>query len=238
MNAPRRPVLSPSATDGISSLQVNPGSPQSPSTGHVPSRQDAVSPRLEANISSSQTSFADDEKIHKVDETPSFQNHFTIDPYGPLTFDKTTVDVVAVPCPGGHPLRSWARDGLLGRHFGALSMRDAEVRPDNDSRPSPSWVRQGIRREADRARILLYEHPEVVDGETTLDMLAQALLRELQSQRDSEDCGSRPLLFIGHSIGGLVVKMALAAASHDSQYESLLNACYGVAFFGKFAMCM
>ncbi|GFP55607.1 protein SERAC1 [Trichoderma asperellum] len=157
------------------------------------------------------------------------RTRFTIDPEGELTHDETSVDVVTVPCPGGHPLRSWNRDGLMGRYFGAPSMRDAEV--NEVERQGPSWVRQGIRREANRARILLYEHPEVVDG-MTLNKLAIALLDELKELRTREKQQERPLLFIGHSIGGLVVKMALVRASRDAKYEGILRECYGVAFFG------
>ncbi|PHH93015.1 hypothetical protein CDD83_2125 [Cordyceps sp. RAO-2017] len=125
----------------------------------------------------------------------------------------------------------------MGRYFGALSMRETEAaaaaaaaREDSDHRPGPSWVRQGIRREAHRARILLYAHPEPVEG-TTLSTLADALLEELQALRASE-ARERPLLFIAHSIGGLVVKMALTKASRDARYENVLRECYGVAFFG------
>lgn len=156
---------------------------------------------------------------------------FSIDPEGSLTHDKTSVDVVAVPCPGGHPFRSWNREGLLSRCYGALSMRDAEAKEYPD-RPSSSWVRQGIRRKADRARVLLYEHPEL-DEKTTLGGLADALLQDLQRLRDEEG-QERPVLFIGHSVGGLVVKMALTKAGRDGRYVNILRECYGVAFFGEF----
>ncbi|KID82723.1 ankyrin repeat protein [Metarhizium guizhouense ARSEF 977] len=152
-----------------------------------------------------------------------------MDPEGHLTHDKTTVDIITVPCPGGHPLRSWNRDGLMSRYYGALSMRDAEVKDDAE-RPTPSWVRQGIRREADKARILLYEHPEMDEG-TTLHTLADELLRNLQRLREMED-DERPILFIGHSLGGLAVKMALVKASNEARYENILRQCYGVSFFG------
>ncbi|KAF4120659.1 putative serine esterase (DUF676) [Geosmithia morbida] len=160
---------------------------------------------------------------------------FTIDPAGDRTHDKTTVDVVTVPCPGADSLRSWNRDGLLGRYFGALSMRDAEVdRPASAS----SWVRQGIRRGADVARILLYEHPPLEDG-VTLDGLAGELLEQLASLRERQGSGGgdggterRPLVFIAHSIGGIVVKMALVKASRDARHESIVRDCYAVVFFG------
>jgi hypothetical protein len=162
----------------------------------------------------------------------SSTSRFIKDPDGPQTHDATTVDVVTVPCPGGDALKSWTRDGLISRYFGAPSMRDAEVERQG---PAPSWVRQGIRREADVARILLYSHPDVDEG-TTLSDLASALLEELRITRSDDDGNpaslQRPIIFIGHSIGGLVVKMALAKAARDTRYEDILRDCYGVAFFG------
>lgn len=228
-----RSATSPAVARDTSSLNVNPGTPI-PQRSPLPhlSRQD------EQQLSpASQTSSASDSdlKHQTVHQETTAQNdtasRFTIDPEGQLTHDQTTVDIVAVPCPGGHPLRSWNRDGLMSRYYGALSMRDAEVKDDDAERPSPSWVRQGIRREADKARILLYEHPEAEEG-VTLSKLADELLQNLQHLRETED-QERPVLFIGHSVGGLVVKMALVKAGRDARYENILRECYGVAFFGE-----
>ncbi|PNY28985.1 Uncharacterized protein TCAP_01099 [Tolypocladium capitatum] len=228
----RSPVLAAAAADNdTDSLQVNPGSPRSPPP--LNGEHHGTSPQPPSPPSHSSGTDETDLKADVVHDQASADEaattRFTIDPAGDLTFDETTVDVVTVPCPGGHPLRSWNRDGLMSRYFGAPSMRDAEVKDDAE-RPSPSWVRQGIRREADRARILLYEHPEAVEG-TTLSSLADALLEELQALRVAEG-QERPLVFIGHSIGGLVVKMALTKASRVAGYDNIVRECYGVAFFG------
>lgn len=221
-----RSATSPAIARDSSSLAVNPGSPPNLA-------RDGASLQSPQPLSPpSQTSSTSDSDLK---HEPLVQNEplprFTVDPPGQLTHDKTTVDIVAVPCPGGHPLRSWNRDGLMSRYYGALSMRDAEVK-DESERPSPSWVRQGIRREADKARILLYEHPGVEDG-MTLSTLADALLQDLQHLRELED-RERPVVFIGHSVGGMVVKLALVKAGRDARYENILRECYGVAFFGEF----
>ncbi|KND92008.1 hypothetical protein TOPH_03316 [Tolypocladium ophioglossoides CBS 100239] len=228
----RSPVLAAAepANDG-DSLHVNPGSPRSPpplNREHDGRPPQPPSPPSHSSRTDETNPKADVSHDEASNERAAL-TRFTIDPAGDLTFDETTVDVVTVPCPGGHPLRSWNRDGLMSRYFGAPSMRDAEVK-DEIERPSPSWVRQGIRREADRARILLYEHPEAVEG-TTLSRLADALLEELQALRAAEG-QERPLVFIGHSIGGLVVKMALTKASRAAKYDNIMRECYGVAFFG------
>jgi hypothetical protein len=217
----------------ISSLDVNVGSPPSPQP--PPALPNSNEKPLEEKppVSESEDGDVTDEKGVRDSAPEQRRTRFIKDPEGSLTHDKTTVDVVTVPCPGGHAVRSWNRDGLLGRYFGAPSMRDAEVdRPES----APSWVRQGIRRDADVARILLYEHPDVVEG-TTLSSLADALLEELYALRSEEDESGgqkqRPVIFIGHSIGGIVIKMALAKASRDVLYDDILRDCYGVAFFGK-----
>jgi alpha-beta hydrolase superfamily lysophospholipase len=42
----------------------------------------------------------------------------------------------------------------------------------------------------------------------------------------------RPLFFLGHSTGGLVVKAALIKARGHHSYHDVGDNCYGVAFFG------
>ncbi|KAG9252182.1 uncharacterized protein F5Z01DRAFT_682702 [Emericellopsis atlantica] len=170
-----------------------------------------------------------DKSASGVSEESERATRFIKDPDGDETHDQTTVDIITVPCPGGDALRSWNRDGLLGRYFGAPAMRDAEGASGNLQ--GASWVRQGIRREANVARILLYEHPVLEEG-TTIGDLADALLEDLRATRDESANGQRPIVFIAHSLGGLVVKMLLAKASRDNRFEDILRDCYGVAFFG------
>ncbi|KAF4970848.1 hypothetical protein FSARC_2214 [Fusarium sarcochroum] len=218
------------------SIHVNPGSPpgQLPPLNDYTTEQDK---RQDEEKTSEETATAEEEEKQLVKEKEEEvvpepkKGSFIIDPEGQLTHDQTTVDIVTVPCPGADPLRTWSRDGLMGRYFGALAMRDAEgsVLADSD-RPAPSWVRQGIRREADRARILLYEHPSTADG-MTLSSLADALLDELEKLRKREK-QTRPVVFVGHSIGGIIVKMVMTKASRDASFEGIYRQCYGAAFFG------
>ncbi|KAK7413728.1 hypothetical protein QQX98_007371 [Neonectria punicea] len=241
------------------SISVNPGSPPSPlpplsnyttnksdQQGELRSAPAETSTGTETEVDIKRDIAADiDEKEYAPPpptESPR-PARFILDPAGELTHDKTTVDIITVPCPGGDPLKTWSRDALMGRYFGHPSMREAEgpsanTKSSNTStstgsdRPSPSWVRQGIRREADTARILLYEHPTAVDGPVTLSALADALLEELAELRAREDAAGRPVVFLGHSIGGVVIKMVLVKASHNPRFEDILRQCYGVAFFG------
>lgn len=56
------------------------------------------------------------------------------------------------------------------------------------------------------------------------------LLNRLASKR--EDADERPILFVAHSLGGIIVKRALVEAKLDGTYEAIRNATYGIAFFG------
>lgn len=217
--------------DDKDSINVNPGSPPSPlpPPTQEPRNDEKAEEEDEARLIEDAVSELDIKEEEIEEQPPLRESRFVLDPAGPLTHDETTVDIVTVPCPGGHPLKTWNRDGLMGRYFGAPSMRDAEV--TDPDRPGPSWVRQGIRREADRARILLYEHPEIKEG-VTLSQLADALLNNLHSLRRREG-EERPLMFISHSLGGIVVKLALIKAGKNKRLEGILKQCYGVAFFGK-----
>ncbi|KAH6893004.1 hypothetical protein B0T10DRAFT_481246 [Thelonectria olida] len=239
------------------SINVHPGSPPSPlpPLSNYPTNNTEGQGELQpANQETSTSTEAESQLKEKIEEakpnekkesSPPSTPHparFILDPSGQLTHDETTVDIVTVPCPGGHALKTWSRDGLMGRYFGAPAMRDAEGSPADSNansiesdRPAPSWVRQGIRREADRARIVLYEHPVFDEGDgttMTLSALADALLEELTELRTREDAAERPVVFVGHSVGGLVVKMALVKASRNPRFEDILKQCYGVAFFG------
>ncbi|KAJ9151412.1 Protein SERAC1 [Pleurostoma richardsiae] len=162
-------------------------------------------------------------------------------------YNETKVDIITVPCPGADPVETWARDPLPDDYFGSPSDFDLhgdghdavkELAGDVILTPAISyhlpkaahlWVRQGIRKSANAARVLLYRHRELTE-KLDLDMLAQDLLDHvLRLRKDLNP--SRPLFFIAHSIGGLVVKLALLKARQHPTYRGILYNCHGVTFF-------
>ncbi|KAK6833421.1 hypothetical protein PG987_008115 [Apiospora arundinis] len=159
-------------------------------------------------------------------------------------YNETKTDIIAIPCPGASPVETWMREPLPDGYFGHPTKRELESHPAlkdlsghailspaiNRTLPMAKhlWVRQGIRREASSARVMLYRHRELREG-LTLDNLAEDLLDQLHKTRDLSQ--NRPVFFISHSIGGLVAKLALAKASEREDMRWLIFHTHGMTFF-------
>ncbi|KAF9876813.1 hypothetical protein CkaCkLH20_05659 [Colletotrichum karsti] len=175
------------------------------------------------------------------DPRPGFA-HIDGDVNGP-GYNETLVDIVCVPCPGADPVETWARDPLPEGYFGhpgddlpettLKELAGASILSPTINRHLPKaahlWVRQGIRKDVNKARVLLYRHREMIEG-LTLDELADDLIEQVWSVREGNQ-RSRPLFFIAHSIGGLVVESALLKATQSSRYKPFMYNCHGVTFF-------
>ncbi|TEA14937.1 Protein SERAC1 [Colletotrichum sidae] len=157
-------------------------------------------------------------------------------------YNETSVDIVCVPCPGADPIDTWARDPLPEGYFGrsgdgpptaGKEVAGASILSPTINRNLPKaphlWVRQGIRRQVSEARVLLYRHRELIEG-LTLEQLADDLIEQVWNVRYGNQ-RSRPLFFVAHSIGGLVVKLALLKASQTERYKPFMYNCHGVTFF-------
>lgn len=114
--------------------------------------------------------------------------------------------------------------------------------------PGSPWILQDLPKEISTARILVYCHGKPAER-FTIDSLAVNLLNKVLDERKSEVClrelpfaiflltfdqdeKKRPLFFLSHSTGGLVVKAALIKARGHQAYGVVGDNCYGVAFFG------
>jgi triacylglycerol esterase/lipase EstA (alpha/beta hydrolase family) len=66
------------------------------------------------------------------------------------------------------------------------------------------------------------------DRSTFIDK-ANELLKAIRTERD--DVETRPILLLGHSMGGLLMKQALINAHNNPKYTPIKNATTGLAFF-------
>ena len=78
-------------------------------------------------------------------------------------------------------------------------------------------------------------------GQNTILKHAENFLLDLAGMRDEEDGvdPDRPIIFVGHSLGGLVIKQALITArehehtlSEDDEYAKILRNTVGIVFLG------
>jgi hypothetical protein len=94
------------------------------------------------------------------------------------------------------------------------------------------WLRDDLPQYVPESRIFLYEYNSTAvygqDRSTFIDK-ANELLEEVRTERD--DMESRPILFLGHSMGGLLIKQALINAHNNPKYTPIKDATTGLAFF-------
>lgn len=74
----------------------------------------------------------------------------------------------------------------------------------------------------------------ISSNETRIRTIARQVLADLSSKRQEDDELRRPLVFICHSLGGLVIKQALVLAARDGDdgRDEIYRSTIGVVFFG------
>jgi hypothetical protein len=131
--------------------------------------------------------------------------------------DDANVDIVAVTGLGGHALGSFrSADGLS------------------------VWLRDFAPEDIPRARFITYGYDTAVvasDNNQGVHELARTLLDGLVIFRQRTQTQQRPLLFVCHSLGGVVLKEALVMSSKatDAKHKKLLEVMtvtYGLVFMG------
>lgn len=136
--------------------------------------------------------------------------------------EEPTVDIVAIHGLNGHPFRSWTTDQTE-----KCWLKDNGLLPSN----------------LKQARILTFGYNAAVTaflGKTSSDRIlqhAQTLIAELVADRELEDAAQRPIIFVCHSLGGIIVKRALAYSSSRTSklvqhLHSIFVSTYGILFLG------
>ncbi|KAK3990806.1 hypothetical protein QBC44DRAFT_238553, partial [Cladorrhinum sp. PSN332] len=84
-------------------------------------------------------------------------------------------------------------------------------------------------------RVLSFHYNTTLRGTTSKAGIrehASDLLARLYDEREDDQYANlRPLLFVGHSLGGMIIKRAITAARQDRKYLSIWEATRGIMFF-------
>lgn len=137
--------------------------------------------------------------------------------------DDPVVDIVAV-----HGLNGDAFKTFTAEKSGTFWLGDKDMLP------------QDLK---GRCRILTFSYPASVTallGRTSSDRILQhatTLVAELVADREGEGATERPLLFLCHSLGGIIVKRALIYSASRTgpmveHIRSIYVSTYGIVFFG------
>ncbi|PVH84639.1 hypothetical protein DL98DRAFT_512067 [Cadophora sp. DSE1049] len=131
-----------------------------------------------------------------------------------------TMDIVAVHGLGGDSFSTWT-----DKASGCLWLRD--LLPQQEALKGARIMTFGY-----DARAFLRPFEKSTTGRTFT--FAEALLFDLSNARiDQEQARSRPLVFVGHSLGGNVIKSALVGANNQQNlYGDILKSTQCLIFFG------
>lgn len=122
-----------------------------------------------------------------------------------------------------------AISGLGGHAFGSFKERAGPH----------MWLRDSLPSDLTGARVMIYGYDTQLHGSHNfqdLEALGSLLRSGLQTltTQDSKHINPKtvPLIFVAHSLGGLIVKEAIIQMKRDKNHHALLDSIYGALFFG------
>ncbi|KAH7175225.1 hypothetical protein EDB81DRAFT_769464 [Dactylonectria macrodidyma] len=109
---------------------------------------------------------------------------------------------------------------------------DTWTKPDAEEAKGRLWLRDDLPNTLKDARIFLYEYDSrIFSGKREAFWDAgNEFLDRLRGKRRDEP--RRPLMLIGHSLGGLLIKQALVNAHDNQHYAGIEASVKGIVFFG------
>ncbi|KAF5984893.1 hypothetical protein FCOIX_2371 [Fusarium coicis] len=95
------------------------------------------------------------------------------------------------------------------------------------------WLQQDLPDHIPSSRIFLYQYSTTAaygQGHDGFHSKGDNLLETINIER--RDCPDRPILLLGHGVGGLLIKQALINAHSNPGYSAIKEATTGIVFFG------
>ncbi|KAJ5899151.1 hypothetical protein N7495_003895 [Penicillium taxi] len=136
--------------------------------------------------------------------------------YAPDGNEPVAIDIIAIAGLDGHAYGSWQGRGNLGR----------------------MWLRDFLSKDLPQCRTMIYGYNSKLSShgvDTILDY-GRELMEEIKKIRNTEELQQRPLVFIAHSFGGIILAHCLVRAiqTMDDDHpaiKSLHPATYGMILF-------
>ncbi|KFY60010.1 hypothetical protein V497_03938 [Pseudogymnoascus sp. VKM F-4516 (FW-969)] len=154
----------------------------------------------------------------------------------------TEVDIVGVQGLGSHPFKTWVKKVQVPESkpprklVNKLWARKDEKTPKQDGQNGLAkevmWPRDLLVPSFKNARVATYAYKSGNGVRTTLRQCAEQFLNVLLQHRQKPDERQRPIVLIGHSLGGLVIQQALVIAALDSEFRELRLSVSGIIFLG------
>ncbi|KAL2266766.1 hypothetical protein VTJ83DRAFT_6118 [Remersonia thermophila] len=119
--------------------------------------------------------------------------------------------------------------GLNGDCFRSWSYKD----PKSNTRTM--WLKEMLPKKMPRVRTMTFGYDASVVGNTSVAGIrdnARKLLRHLCDKRENDGSRGRPIVFLGHSLGGIIIKQALCIANIEPAFNDILSSTRGIVFFG------
>ncbi|KAH6841212.1 hypothetical protein CC77DRAFT_946574 [Alternaria alternata] len=157
-------------------------------------------------------------QIEMGDTDITFDCHFRgmTQLYTPKLETPVTADIVAITGLDGHAYGSWRGKGNLGR----------------------MWLRDFLSRDLPCCRTMIYGYNSKLSshGIDKIIDYSRGLREELKKVRDTEESRQRPLFFIAHSFGGIILAHCLNQARQTNEDDDLTisavhRATYGMLLF-------
>ncbi|OCK73870.1 hypothetical protein K432DRAFT_220962, partial [Lepidopterella palustris CBS 459.81] len=159
-----------------------------------------------------------DWQVEMGDTDISFDCHFFgfTQLYTPKPDAPVTADIIAITGLDGHAFGSWRGKGNLGR----------------------MWLRDFLSKDLPCCRTMIYGYNSKLSshGIDTIMDYGRELIEELKKIRGVQELRKRPLFFVAHSFGGIILAHCLVKAVQTNEDDhptiaSLYRATYGMLLF-------
>ena len=105
--------------------------------------------------------------------------------------------------------------------------------------PPVMWLRDLLPTKLPNARVMTFQYDAGVFGSSAEGVRGNArkLVALLRDSREDEEDGAegRPIVFVGHSLGGIIIKQALRVARQDHRtpgFSDISDSARGIVFLG------